>query len=193
MRNSMGSPACVSGVVSVGNSTDDDQVASTSNIAWFIDLLAPGTVVTSSIPISRANDPTYAFLAKSGTSMSAPHVTGAWALLREAYPNETLGDTLARLKLTGTLIDDQRSNGVITDIPRINVDLALATYVDLAAGWPTETGHPAWPFDSVQEAVNAAPSAAMVRIAPGIYDETVIIDRPMELRTTGGLVTIGTP
>src|SRR4029079_18427220 len=44
------SPACIPGVVSVGATNDGDTVASFSNSASFLSLLAPGVSITSSVP-----------------------------------------------------------------------------------------------------------------------------------------------
>ena len=104
-----------------------------SNVASFLDVYAPGVSITSSVPggIGIATWP--------GTSMSAPHVAGAWAILKEAAPNATVDEVLAAFKDTGTLVDDTRSGGTVQDIPRINVDLALAYFKPSAAndGAPT--------------------------------------------------------
>jgi subtilisin family serine protease len=108
--NALGAPACISTVVSVGNTQKDDTVRSSSNSASFLDLLAPGTDITSSVPGG--------WMAKSGTSMSAPHVAGAWAVLRSSQPAAKLDRILQVLKETGTDVTDSRNN--ITK-PRINI------------------------------------------------------------------------
>lgn len=57
-----------------------------------VDLAAPGTEIYSTW--NSADD---AYLAISGTSMAAPHVTGAIALLQAAYPKERYTNILSRL------------------------------------------------------------------------------------------------
>ena len=116
--DSMGAPACISTAVSVGATDDADNVAGFSNIAPFISLLAPGVAIDSSLPGGDVGT-------MGGTSMAAPHVAGAWAILRQKAPSLSVADTLAALRSTGTLVDDLRSGGIETDMPRINVDLAL--------------------------------------------------------------------
>jgi len=110
----IGAPACLSSVVSVGSTTKSDVVSSFSNSANFLDLLAPGQSIRSSIPGG------YGFA--SGTSMSAPHVTGSWAILKSGVPGASIDDVLNSLKNTGVSITDTR-NGLI--FPRIQVDDAL--------------------------------------------------------------------
>ncbi|MEM7033616.1 MAG: S8 family serine peptidase, partial [Chloroflexota bacterium] len=134
--DSMSFPACISTGISVGATNNSDVIVDFSNIASFIDLLAPGYEITAAIPGNTTG-------AKSGTSMAAPHVAGIWALLKEAAPDATVDDILTVLKDTGTLIDDTtradtpylagNPSGTIEDIPRINTKQALdALKVDIA-------------------------------------------------------------
>ena len=118
-RDSMGSPGCISTAVSVGATTDADVIASFSNVASFLDLLAPGVSITSSAVGGGT-------LTWNGTSMATPHVAGAWAILKQASSAATVDDVLTALHSTGTSIDDTRGGGTVTDMRRINVDLALA-------------------------------------------------------------------
>lgn len=118
-RNAMTQPGCISSAISVGATNDDDTVASFSNIAPFIGLLAPGVGINSSVPGGGTAE-------LSGTSMATPHVAGAWAILRQGAPGASLDELFAALRATGTLVDDQRSNGSVTGMARINVDQALA-------------------------------------------------------------------
>jgi subtilisin family serine protease len=116
--NGISSPACISTVVSVGASTDDDSIASFSNIAEILDLLAPGTSIFSPVPINT-------YVIKNGTSMAAPHVAGAWALIRSAEPDASVDEILDALKVTGVPILDTRNPSYPTIKPRINVFAAL--------------------------------------------------------------------
>jgi len=120
-RDSISTPACISSAVSVGATTDSDQISSFSNVADFLDLLAPGSAITSSVPGGG-------LASWQGTSMAAPHVAGAWAVLRQKSPESDVAAILAALRDTGTSVDDNRSNGTVTDMRRINVDLALDAF-----------------------------------------------------------------
>lgn len=113
--DSLGAPGCISSAISVGATTKADQVADFSNSASFLDLLAPGVDINSSIPNNE-------YASWDGTSMAAPHVAGAFALLKQADPTATVDTLLQRLKSTGNPITDRRNN--ITT-PRINLFGAL--------------------------------------------------------------------
>jgi len=115
--NQLSAPACVSTAVSVAATTKDDQVAYFSNVAPFLSLFAPGDSITSSYPGG-------AFVIASGTSMAAPHVTGAWAVLKQAKPTGSVDELLQAFSITGVMIEDTLA-GTGTTRPRIQVDLAL--------------------------------------------------------------------
>jgi subtilisin family serine protease len=57
-----------------------------------VDLVAPGTAI-----YSTWNSSDHAYTTLSGTSMAAPHVAGAIALLRAAYPSESYAAIISRL------------------------------------------------------------------------------------------------
>ena len=91
-------PACISSALSVAATDNTDAVASYSNSAPFVSLYAPGDSVYSSIPMSA-----YGYM--SGTSMAAPQVTGALALLQSKFANQaTVSQLLTILQKTGKAI-----------------------------------------------------------------------------------------
>ena len=106
-------PACISSAIAVANTTKQDAVAANSNMDRTVDLLAPGTKIISSVPGG-------AFASLSGTSMAAPHVAGAFALLEEKDPSKNVGDILFDLQAKGTRIMDTRPGGTATK-SRINI------------------------------------------------------------------------
>ncbi len=119
--NSMSEPACISTAVSVGstgdrsNGTTQNAVSSFSNSASFLHLLAPGSVINSSVPGGG-------FTNLEGTSMAAPHVTGAWAVLKQKVSTASVTEVLTALTSTGLSVTDPR-NGITK--PRIKVDAAV--------------------------------------------------------------------
>ncbi|WP_200388962.1 S8 family peptidase [Thiocapsa imhoffii] len=120
--DSLSAPACVSTAVSVGSTTKSDGVSDFSNTANFLDLLAPGSGIRSSVPSGG-------FESKSGTSMAAPHVAGAWAVLKQAKPDASVSEILRALKDTGELITETRSGAGNRIKPRVQVDLALTNLI----------------------------------------------------------------
>lgn len=92
-------------MVVVGSSAFDDAVTGDSN--WgrrTVDILAPGIEIPSTLPNGR-----YGYM--SGTSMSAPHVAGAAALLWSVHPEWTYKDVKNAL-LRGSVIKPPYLNRV---------------------------------------------------------------------------------
>lgn len=115
--DSLGSPGCISTALSVGATVDADTVVGFSNSSSFLGVLAPGVNVTAAVP-----NTTTSVAALDGTSMAAPHVAGAVAVLRSAFPALSVDDVIETLKATGQPIFDAR-NGITK--PRINVFAAI--------------------------------------------------------------------
>ncbi len=119
------SPGCISSAITVGSTHDtNDSISSFSNSSSLVDLLAPGGSITSSVVGGN-------YGTKSGTSMAAPHIAGAFAVMREANPNASTVDIEATLKNTGVQVTDSRNN--IT-FPRVNLSAAVDSYVDPTLG-----------------------------------------------------------
>jgi subtilisin len=116
--DSLSFPACLSGTVAVGSTSNADRVASTSNAhPTMLDLLAPGVDIVSTYP-GGLN------FRASGTSVAAPHVAGAWALLSSIRPDDGPTEILAALRAEGVPVLDTRP-GAQYSHPR----LALASFV----------------------------------------------------------------
>ncbi|MEW1910147.1 S8 family peptidase [Kitasatospora sp. NPDC085895] len=78
------SPGDIAEAVVVNNATSDDKRRSDSNWGSCTDLFAPGTGI-----VSAWNTGDSATKSLTGTSMAAPHVTGAAALYLSAHPDAT--------------------------------------------------------------------------------------------------------
>jgi subtilisin family serine protease len=122
------SPACTPGVVSVGAVYDAniggwnygytctdatsaaDKIACFSNSASYLTMLAPGAQITA------------AGITLFGTSQASPHVAGSIAVMRAAYPADSLVQTVNRLTTKGVPVTDSR-NGFT--IPRLNLLAAI--------------------------------------------------------------------
>lgn len=98
-------PACIEGFVSVGAVTKSRLVAEFSNSGPALDLLAPGVKILSSVIEGEERS----FASKNGTSMAAPHVAAALALMRQASPGSSVGELVRMLKQSGRTIRDRRS------------------------------------------------------------------------------------
>ena len=119
-------PACISSAVSMGSTGDgsdavaEEAVSEFSNSAPPLDLLAPGSSITTSIPGGE-------FATYNGTSLAVPHAAGAWAVLKSKAPHASVAELLSVLKTTGIPISDSRNSLVK---PRIQVDAALDRIVE---------------------------------------------------------------
>lgn len=122
--NATGAPGCISTAITVGSTTDADAVSSFSNRGPLLDLFAPGSSVDSAVPDDAWGN-------MDGTSMAAPHVAGAFAVLRAADTTATVAEMLTALQDTGIPITyDTNMAGTTTHTtPRINLLAALGEFV----------------------------------------------------------------
>jgi hypothetical protein len=143
-KNGLPEPSCAPGAVRVGSVYDQDfnytqnwngvcsdaapvkadQVVCSSNSSSYLTLLAPGSVIYAA---------GYGF---SGTSQAAPHVSGAVAALKQAFPSDSIDAITGRMTATGKTIRDPANN---IAKPRLNLSAALATTVGSGGGDATTT------------------------------------------------------
>lgn len=106
----MGSPACLSNVISVGATSDVDTVASFTDSNETTDLMAPGVAIVST---GLRN----ATRVASGTSFASPHAAGCAALLIQAGVFVTPDQLEARLESSPVRVTDP-TNGLT--FPRLD-------------------------------------------------------------------------
>ncbi len=119
----MGSPGCVSSVVSVGAVDAADRVMAFSDATPSLDLLAPGDRILTT--------GSYGFLISlTGTSAATPHVTGAAALLLSASPGLSAQELEDRLEQKGVPVLDWRNGATY---PRVDAYSALVLPLEARA------------------------------------------------------------
>ncbi|TCM44450.1 S8 family serine peptidase [Kribbella sp. VKM Ac-2568] len=91
-------PAAYPEALTVGATNDNAVTTSFSSHADWVDISAPGYNIVSTGP--RFLDPSFPYWQGSGTSFSAPIVSGVAALVRNKYPTLTAAQVVARLKAT---------------------------------------------------------------------------------------------
>lgn len=135
-------PACISTAVVVGNTTMTaatggldavfGNVSVGSNSSSLVDLLAPGTDICSAFPVGLDNDGRADGWRCdwTGTSMAAPHVAGAIAVLTQKRPTATVDQFVAALQKAGATggvtVTDSR-NG----LSRTRINVANAVYYNI--------------------------------------------------------------
>jgi subtilisin family serine protease len=140
------SPGSASGAITAAAATKSGTIAGFSSAGptpvslWLKpDVTAPGVNVLSSVP---ARFGTWDYL--DGTSMAAPHVAGAAALLRERHPSWTVPQIKSALVLTGKPVragsgrrrevPPTREGGGMISLPRADQTLLFALPTNISLG-----------------------------------------------------------
>ena len=140
-------------IVSVAASGGNDGLVSFSNYgAVTVDLVAPGADIASTVPGGE-----YAYM--DGTSMAAPHVAGAAALVLAAAPELSVGrlrDALLETVDPVSSLEDRVATG-----GRLNVNRAVAQILPDGEPAPEEPGEPEAPGEEPpsEEAWSWAPAS----------------------------------
>ncbi|MFJ5711312.1 S8 family peptidase [Streptomyces sp. NPDC093105] len=156
--NSVSSPGCAPSVLTVGATDRDDSTAwfsSRSPIANEAhtlkpEIAAPGVAISAAAAGGRG---VYAYQAMSGTSMAAPHVAGAAAILKQRHPDWTAQQLKAALVSsadTGIPGDVRETGG-----GRLDVKAAIDQTVLSAPAVQGGTYH--WPQDKSDRATVSVP------------------------------------
>ena len=93
LDDAVASPGCLSNTLAVGALApfNDPYIVPFSNHSPIVDILAPGTYLWSAYLVNNDGVPvTDSYGDMTGTSMATPVVTGAMALIMEAFPGKTL-------------------------------------------------------------------------------------------------------
>jgi subtilisin family serine protease len=127
-----------------------------------------------------------------GTSASSPHVAGAAALVKGAYPTYDPARLREFLELRAI---DMGVPGEDNNYGRGRLELGPApafseVWVDFAFNGLGE-GTQTRPFSTLGEAVHYVDAGGTVRIRAGTSAETLGIDKAMQVLGEGGTVTIG--
>ncbi len=98
MGHSIAYPAAIKTVLAVGASDEDNKHSSFSSQGVEVSLLAPGKDILSASPVKGPERTDLLIKALSGTSMAAPHVSGAGALIKEKFPEMKVSEIRKVLK-----------------------------------------------------------------------------------------------
>ena len=117
-----GSPNRVAEAVTVGSTTSSDSRSSFSNKGSCVDIFAPGSAITSAWYQGDNDTNTI-----SGTSMAAPHVAGAAALILSQNPNAAPASVFSTLLQDGT---SNKLSGLGSGSPNLLLQVAQGEGVD---------------------------------------------------------------
>jgi hypothetical protein len=115
-------------------------------------------------------------------TMAAPHVAGAWAVLKQVAPAASVDDVLDALTVTGVPVTDTRLSEPILQVTRsrIQLDAALRTlpttpeilYVKAAASGANNGSSWTDAYTDLQDALAVAFSGDQIWVAQGVYKPT---------------------
>jgi len=141
---SVSSPGSASGAITAAAVTKSDQIAPFSSggpapvtLGMKPDVSAPGVSILSSVPPRVGTWASF-----SGTSMAAPHVAGAAALLRQRHPTWTVAQIKSALELTAKPVlnslqkevPSTREGGGLIQLPAANDPLIFAAPSGISFG-----------------------------------------------------------
>lgn len=154
-----------------GSYDTDDTFANFSNYGGDVDLIAPGKCIWSTVPNG------YAYM--SGTSMAAPHVAGAAALLKETRPGLSPAEVKEALQYLGTSdwktwTDPDSTHEKLVNVLRIGDrgDFTISSPADASAEAgatatvPITLTRTATSFERITFSASGLPSGASATFSP---------------------------
>mgnify|MGYP000724067680 CR=1 FL=1 len=161
------SPAGAPNAITVGASESNDARASYSNWGECVDVFAPGSGIVSDSNL----DPTIG-VAKSGTSMATPHVSGLAALYLSTHPTASPAEVTAAIKAGGLVGAVANANSTLGNILINNTFTRASVPVAPAPVYPP-TGVTASAITSTSATISwTAPAVdpAVASTAPDSYN-----------------------
>ena len=118
-------PCSYEGVICVGATSINGQVANFSNFGGHVDFFAPGEEILSTIPnaVESMQFSVKGYEIKNGTSQAAPYITAQLSVLRGANPNASVDELIGRMHASERMLVDSNKFGV-GGIPHLGAALA---------------------------------------------------------------------
>ncbi|MGW7072365.1 S8 family serine peptidase [Streptomyces sp. NPDC054855] len=146
--NSVSSPGCAPSVLTVGAVDRDDSTASFSSRGPAYgshtlkpEIAAPGVDISAAAAGGRG---VYAYQSMSGTSMAAPHVAGAAALVKQRHPKWSAGQIKSALVSSA----DSALPGDVTETGGGRLDVKAAVDQKVLGSPAVQGGTFGWPQDN---------------------------------------------
>jgi subtilisin family serine protease len=181
-------PASYPGLIAVAALDSSGRRASFSNYGSRVDIAAPGVGIYSTVP-----GQSYAYL--QGTSMAAPHVTAAAALICSARPKTTVAEVVRLLRDNATPVEklnpvySGKLGGGLLNIAAALSKAETAAYAAKPTGKTLPAGHSE--AASSGRAAKIRKSSKPLRAPPRLSGSDVVIADPVDRDGNGSQVLGG--